>query len=248
MKILLGLTFLLLVLIACSAAPSSTSTPRPTSTTAATVTFALPSTPTITTSPPPTSTITATASASPSPTPTVIPTRAPGQACILQPIIVPTRPPLTPHTNQLDETTGMHITGSVQELDLVSYRLKVTGKVDHPLNLTLDELRCLPKVTATPLLACDSLFRDTATWSGVPIQEVLNLAGLQAGAKTLTMNGADGYSANIPLDEALKRQNFLAYEWQGQPVPILHGFPLRAVIPDYGGWAWVKWLVGIEVK
>jgi DMSO/TMAO reductase YedYZ molybdopterin-dependent catalytic subunit len=161
---------------------------------------------------------------------------------------VPTRPPITPHTNQLDETTGMHMTGIVQQLDLATYRLKVSGLVDHPLSLTLDELRCLPKVTATPVLTCGDLFKDSATWSGVPIQEVLNLALVQAGAKTVVMLAADGYQANIPLAEALRRQNFLAYEWQNQPVPILHGFPLRAVIPDYGGWAWVKWLVEIELK
>ncbi len=183
-----------------------------------------------------------------SPTLTSTPTQAAGQACNPQPIVVPTRPPITPPTNQLDETTGMHMTGIVQQLDLATYRLKVSGMVDQPLSLTLDELRCLPRVTATPVLACGDLFKDSANWAGVPIQEVLNLAGVQAGAKTIVMLAADGYQANIPLEEALKRQNFLAYEWQSQPVPILHGFPLRAVIPDYGGWAWVKWLVEIEVK
>jgi DMSO/TMAO reductase YedYZ molybdopterin-dependent catalytic subunit len=161
---------------------------------------------------------------------------------------LPTRPAKIPQTNQLDETTGMHMTGIVQQLDLASYRLKVTGKVDHPLSLTLDELRCMPKVTATPLLACGDLFKDSAKWGGVPIQEILTRAGVQAGAKTVTLLGADGYSADIDLDDALKQQNYLAYEWEGQPVPILHGFPLRAVFPDFGGWAWVKWLVGIDVK
>jgi len=110
------------------------------------------------------------------------------------------------------------------------------------------ELRCLPKVTASPELICGDLFTDSATWSGVPIEEILNLAGVQAGAKTVVLDGADGYSTGIPLEEALKPQNFLAYEWEGQPVPILHGFPLRAVFPDLGGSAWVKWLVKIVVN
>jgi DMSO/TMAO reductase YedYZ molybdopterin-dependent catalytic subunit len=247
MKKFLVFSLLFLFLSACVAAPTQATTPTFTPATPATVTAThqptytptIPATATATLLPTVTTTLSPTAAA---------PTLAAGQACNLQPIVAPTRPPITPQTNRLDETTGLHMTGVVQELDLVAYRLTVHGLVDHPLSLTLDQLRCLPKVTATPLLACGDLFRDTATWSGVPIQEVLKLAGVQPGAKTLVMVGADAYKANISLEEALKPQNFLAYEWQGQPVPILHGFPLRAVIPDFGGWAWVKWLVEIEVK
>ena len=163
-------------------------------------------------------------------------------------MVVPTRPAKIPRTNELDVTTGLHMTGDVQQLDLATYRLKVSGKVDHPLSLTLDELRCLPKVTAAPALVCGDFFTDVATWSGAPIEEVLKLAGVQSGATSVVLDGADGYSTSVPLEEALKPQNFLAYEWEGQPVPILHGFPLRAVFPDLGGSAWVKWLVGIEVN
>jgi DMSO/TMAO reductase YedYZ molybdopterin-dependent catalytic subunit len=219
MKKLFNLIFLLLFLSGCAAAPAS---PTPT----------------------------ATASRLPTTTPTTAatPSQAANQACNPQPIVVPTRPPITPQTNQLDATSGMHMTGTVQQLDLATYRLKVSGKVDHPLSLTLDELRCLPKVTASPVLACGDIFKDVVSWSGVPIQEVLKLAGVQAGAKTIILSGADGYTASLALEDALKPQNYLAYEWEGQPVPILHGFPVRAVFPDFGGWAWVKWLVGIEVK
>jgi DMSO/TMAO reductase YedYZ molybdopterin-dependent catalytic subunit len=225
MNKLLRLTLLLLLLSACSADP-----PNPTPTLAATVTTTLA----------PTSTPTQQAAAQQ-------PTQA-SQTCNLQPIVVPTRPAKIPPTNQLDETTGLHMTGDVQQLDLATYRLKVSGMVDHPLSLTLDDLRCLPKVTASPELICGDLFRDSATWSGVPIEEILNLDGVQAGAETVVLAGADGYTASITLEEALKRQNYLAYEWEGQPVPILHGFPLRAVFPDLGGSVWVKWLVGVVVN
>ena len=238
MNKLLVFTLLFMVLGACSVAPPPSPTSSPT----------FPASATVSPSISPTPTITPTVTAELPPTPTSAPTQGAGQACALQPIIVPTRPAKIPQTNQLDETTGMHMTGIVQQLDLASYRLKVTGKVDHPLSLTLDELRCMPKVTATPLLACGDLFKDSAEWGGVPIQEILTRASVQAGAKTVTLLGADGYNADIDLDDALKQQNYLAYEWEGQPVPILHGFPLRAVFPDFGGWAWVKWLVGIDVK
>jgi len=219
MKKFIVLSLLLLVLSGCA-----TGTPSPTFTPTATITATLP------------------------PTSTSAATLAAGQACNPPPIVVPTMPAKIPATNQLDETTGMHMTGTVQQLDLATYRLKVTGKVDHPLSLTLDELRCLPKVTASPLLACGDIFKDVASWSGVPIQAILNLAGVQAGAKTIILTGADGYTASIALEDARQPKNYLAYEWEGKPVPILHGFPLRAVFPDFGGWAWVKWLVGMEVE
>ena len=62
------------------------------------------------------------------------------------------------------------------------------------------------------------------------------------------MKAADGYSITLSLDEALKPENFLAYEWMGQPLPVLHGFPVRAVIPGRDGNAWVKWLLEIVVE
>jgi DMSO/TMAO reductase YedYZ molybdopterin-dependent catalytic subunit len=49
------------------------------------------------------------------------------------------------------------------------------------------------------------------------------------------------------LEDARDESNFLAYEWEGEPVPVLHGFPVRAVFPALNGNKWVKWLIEIEV-
>jgi DMSO/TMAO reductase YedYZ molybdopterin-dependent catalytic subunit len=184
----------------------------------------------------------------PSPAPTASPAVAVDGTCQLEPVVVPTLPAVVPAPNQLDETTGLHMTGLVQQIDLASYRLNVTGKVDRPLSLSLDDLRCMPKVTASAALICYGVFKDSATWSGVPIPEVLERAGVQAGADTLEMVSADGLHATLPLEDALDRQNFLAYEMEGRPLPILHGFPLRAVLPNTPGGKWVKWLVELVVK
>jgi DMSO/TMAO reductase YedYZ molybdopterin-dependent catalytic subunit len=166
----------------------------------------------------------------------------------LEPIIVPTLPDNIPSYLAVDPDTGLHMTGKPSVVDFASYRLKVTGKVDQELSLTYDELRLLPKVTATPKLVCQGVFVDTATWSGVPLKTILEMAHVQSSAKSIRMKSADGYSTAISLEEALDPDNYLAYELAGRTLPILQGFPLRAVIPDMNGFAWVKWLTEISAE
>jgi DMSO/TMAO reductase YedYZ molybdopterin-dependent catalytic subunit len=166
----------------------------------------------------------------------------------LKPIVVPTLPAEIPAYTAVDPATGLHMTGTPKVIDLASYRLKVDGAVTHPLSLAYDDLRRLPKVTATPTLNCPGFFTDVTTWSGVPLKTILDMAGLQPDAKQIRMKAADDYSFVLSLDEALKPENFLAYEWMGQPLPVLHGFPIRAVVPGRGGSAWVKWLLEIVVE
>jgi DMSO/TMAO reductase YedYZ molybdopterin-dependent catalytic subunit len=96
-------------------------------------------------------------------------------------------------------------------------------------------------------LVCPGFFEDLATWAGVPLADVLELAGPQEDAGGLRLVGADGYSALVTMDMATSGQSFLAYEWEGEPLPVLHGYPLRAVFPDHSGSMWVKWLVRIDV-
>ena len=177
-------------------------------------------------------------------TPTAAPSPTP---CAPAPIVAPTRPAEAPGYAELDETTGLHVTGIVQELDLESYRLEVTGLVDQPLALTYDHLRCMPRTELRCTLVCPGFFQDEATWAGVPLEEILDLAGLQGEASGLRLVGADGYSAFVNLDDLSVKGSFVAYEWEGEPLPILHGFPVRAVFPALDGNKWVKWLVEIEV-
>ena len=168
--------------------------------------------------------------------------------CDLPPITIPTLPDVIPGYAQLDETTGLHVTGNPPEIDFSTYRLSLTGLVENPISLTYDEMRCFPKVTANPLLSCRGYFEDVANWSGVLIADILAEAGPLAEAKTVTLISADGYQAEIPLGVAMDQESFLAYELEGETLPILHGFPLRAVIPSREGLYWVKWLVELNVN
>jgi DMSO/TMAO reductase YedYZ molybdopterin-dependent catalytic subunit len=192
---------------------------------------------------------------SPTPSPAVLPSATISAEatvgsleCQLPPLIVPTLPAEIPYYTMLDSSTNLHITGTYQQIDLASYQLKVTGKVDYPLSLTMDEIRCLPRVESAAPLICPSVFQDHANWAGTPIHNVLDLAGVQSDATAVYFVGADGYTGWVSLTEAYSEDNFLAYEWNNQPLPILHGFPLRVVFPALSGGKWVKWVVEINVR
>jgi DMSO/TMAO reductase YedYZ molybdopterin-dependent catalytic subunit len=194
---------------------------------------------------------TLTASPSPQMTSTILPTFTPMEtiqpSCSLAPIVVPTLPAEIPSYTALDPATDLHVTGQVSEVDLASYRLEVRGKVDHPLNLSYDALRCMPRIEREATLVCPGFFVDVATWAGVSLEHILQLAGVQPGATQILLYAADGYSTSVSLEEASFGENFLAYEWKGEPLPRLHGFPVRAVFPELQGNKWVKFLVKIEV-
>jgi DMSO/TMAO reductase YedYZ molybdopterin-dependent catalytic subunit len=189
--------------------------------------------------------ITSTPASTPIPRPAAV---QPDPVACKAPVISPTLPATIPGYTQLDPSTGLHMTGTFQEISLADYHLKISGLVDNPLSLSYDELRCLPKMTAKPVLICRGYFEDVATWSGVPLSYLLGLAGVQKSARELILVSADGYAAYLSMQDALREDNFLAYEWEGQPLPILHGFPVRAVLPSQQGSAWVKWLVEIRIQ
>ncbi len=142
--------------------------------------------------------------------------------------------------------TGRHMMGVPLVVDHRSYRLAVTGKVEHPLSLSYDDLRCLPKMTEVVTTTCYT-FADTATWSGVQISEVLKRAGVQPGAAKLTQTSADGVTSTLPLEMAMDPHNFLAYEMEHKPLPVLFGFPVRSIFIDVAGQYSIKWLTALEV-
>jgi H+/Cl- antiporter ClcA/DMSO/TMAO reductase YedYZ molybdopterin-dependent catalytic subunit len=97
----------------------------------------------------------------------------------------------------------------------------------------------------------------TARWRGVPLRDVLAQAGLLPDATDVALIGADlseeadppqSYGASIPLGKALAGEVLLAYEMNGQPLPRVHGAPVRVVVPGYIGARSVKWLERIEIR
>ncbi len=186
----------------------------------------------------------------PGDTPTAIPTTSSPDlaACRLEPLVAPTRPAVIPNIYPADDV-GLHVTGGGPvDIDPASYRLQVSGLVDRLLSFSLDQLRCLSKVTSKLTLTCLGFFSDSATWSGTPLKPILEMAGVQKAARTLQLVGADGYQGYVSLENGMRDENFLAYQLETGPVPIQHGFPVRAAFPALYGSSWTKWLVEIKVE
>ena len=106
----------------------------------------------------------------------------------------------------------------------------------------------LPRLEAKPALICKGYFEDYANWAGASLASVLDLAGIKPGAVEVELISADGYASTLDVAEARDPGAFLAYELTGNPLPVLHGFPVRAVFPSLPGNKWTKWLVEIKVR
>jgi DMSO/TMAO reductase YedYZ molybdopterin-dependent catalytic subunit len=151
------------------------------------------------------------------------------------------------------------------------WRLTIDGEVDHPLQLTLSDLKKLPRAEATCILQCAGNGRGlyspsvpgvqwrygaagNARWTGVRVRDVLDRAGLKAGAKHLHTFGSDDPPGKVPPFhrsieiEKVIADGILAFSMNGEPLPVAHGAPLRLVVPGWAGDHWMKWLVRLSAQ
>ncbi len=133
------------------------------------------------------------------------------------------------------------------EIDIKTYRLKITGKVDRPLSALYDEIRKRPALTEAVLLICPGFFVNHARWTGCGFKGLLEEARVTKGAEYIDVKGA-GKSVRIPLKDLEKKRIFLAYQVNGEDLPRKHGFPLRLVYEDAYGFDWVKYVDEIVVS
>ncbi len=132
-------------------------------------------------------------------------------------------------------------------IDLNTYRLKVTGKVGHPLSLSYDEILKFPSITETVLLICPGFFANNGRWAGVNLKSLLQEARINKGTQYIDIHGANRKVVRISLKTIDQKRTFLAYRVNGEPLPQKHGFPLRLVYEDAYGYDWVKYVKEIVV-
>lgn len=161
----------------------------------------------------------------------------------------------------------------IPAVDPADWRLRVTGRVQHPLELDLTELRAFGHQTVRVTMECAGNGRarleprpisqpwmieavGTAEWTGVALQSVLDAAGVDDSALEVVFTGADhgvergveqDYQRSLPLSVARSPEVLLAFAMNGVDLPPQHGFPLRLIVPGWYGMAHVKWLTQLEL-
>ena len=160
-----------------------------------------------------------------------------------------TRPEYTP----LDDHYRIDISSRPPVIDSNEWRLEVSGLVDNPVSLSLQELYDkFDRVDRFITLSCISnrvggTLISTTKWSGFLVKDFLELVQPQEDAVALKITGADNFDEYVMLDLIRSDERIMfAYEWDDQPLKQKHGFPLRIYLPDRYGMKQPKWIKSIE--
>ncbi len=156
-------------------------------------------------------------------------------------------------------------------IDEASFRLSIAGRTARAVQLSLADIRKLPQYSVPAVLECTGNGRGffqprvpgiqwgrgavgNAEWSGPRLSDVLKSAGADLGSAYVTLNGADigvaktpDFIRSLPMRKALDQNTLLAVKMNGEPLPDLHGFPLRLIVPGWDGTSWVKWVNSLTV-
>jgi len=156
-------------------------------------------------------------------------------------------------------------------VDMATYKLKVSGLVDKPLQLTLDDLKKMGSVDFVAGFECSGNrgpiqgLCGNGKWTGIPLKKVFDAAGVKPSAREFVFFGADKgeeevewrtqkYKIDVPFGRALNREKalsgepFLAWALNGQPLSKHQGAPLRLLVPGWYGVSNVKWLSQIHIQ
>ena len=132
-----------------------------------------------------------------------------------------------------------------------SWRLTVEGNVTTPLSLSLDDMRAMAQRDADLVIACVDGWSAAGRWRGVPLRDLLAIAGAPARAsatvRSLQRPGAAYTSSEVNAGQILDPDTMLALELNGAPLHIDHGFPVRLIGPNRPGVQQTKWVASVVV-
>jgi DMSO/TMAO reductase YedYZ molybdopterin-dependent catalytic subunit len=159
-----------------------------------------------------------------------------------------------------------------EQVDIAAFRLTVHGHVNTPLSLSMADVLALTRFEITAINQCSGNSRGffqprvaggewangamgNARWTGVRLRDVLDRAGVKAGAVAVRFDGMDepvvegapDFMKSLDIDHARDGEVMLAYQMNGAQLPLVNGFPLRVVVPGWYSTYWVKMVNDIEV-
>lgn len=166
-----------------------------------------------------------------------------------------------------------HLAGVPTSVDAATHRIKVSGRVRKELSLSIADLqRDFESVELTAVLQCAGNSRGlfsprvaggqwangamgNARWKGVRLRDILNKAGVENDAVQVKFNGLEGpilpatpdFRKALNMDTVMNPDVLVAYSMNGQPLPLLNGYPVRLIVPGWYGTYWMKMLSDVEV-
>ena len=140
---------------------------------------------------------------------------------------------------------------SDQTVDRKGWGLTCSGRISRESRLTYEQVLALPPLERPVLLICPGFFANYGLWKGISVAELGKRTGLKKGVTHVTVSGPSGpyeKTFRFPWSEALTGQVFLAYQVNGEALPVRHGFPLRLVAEGYYGYEWVKYVDRVQFE
>lgn len=164
-------------------------------------------------------------------------------------VLAPRDPRVGPQGLPVNKTASS--AGVVDAAMSASWRLIVVGNVTTPLSLSLDEVRAMAQRDADLVIACVDGWSAAGRWRGVPLRDLIALAGAPASASATVMSlqrpGAAFASSEVNAGQILDPDTMLALELNGAPLHIDHGFPVRLIGPNRPGVQQTKWVASVVV-
>ncbi len=158
--------------------------------------------------------------------------------------------PATGNTNPADPKTPASYSKEYQQLQQNNFKdwaLSVEGNVAKPGKYSLDDLKKLAQRTQITRHTCEEGWSAIAEWTGVPLGLLLQSAGILPNARFVSFYGYDNYAESIDMLDALHPQTILAYNMNGENLPVQHGAPVRLRVEAQIGYKSVKYVHRIVV-
>lgn len=128
-----------------------------------------------------------------------------------------------------------------------AWRLHVHGEVEQPFTIDFGELLKMTQVDQICDVHCVTKWSALdSKWTGVKLADLAARAKVKPTARHVIFEAAAGYTANVPLREALAPNVLIAHKYEGQPLARTHGAPARVLVPDLYFWKSAKWITGVR--
>jgi DMSO/TMAO reductase YedYZ molybdopterin-dependent catalytic subunit len=156
---------------------------------------------------------------------------------------------------------------AIPDIDVAAWTLTIDGEVERTVELSLADLETMPQVELPSFLECTGNGRSrfqpvaegttwkndaagNAVWGGVPLPEILALAGVKPSGVEVISQGGDmeTMKRGIPVSLAQEASTLIALRMNGAPLPLAHGFPARLIVPGWAGIASTKWITRLTVS